>query len=393
MAIHLYRRHRVSCSHRSQTYTRCQCPIYAKGTLDGQKVRQSMDQTHWDAAMKIIGQWTEDGHLGSLTDRDTIRVLTAEVVVVFLADTATRNLKPATVAKYRVLLKKKLLGFTGGHNLDRLDALTPTALTKFRATWVEGPLARRKTQERLKAFFKWCVGQQYLTTNPAAGLSPIRVTDVPTLPFSLEEMDRITSAIDRYPTHNSYGRDNRARIRALVLILRWSGLRMSDAVSLQWDRITDGKLQLYTQKTGTHVYVPLPPVVIAALAALPKDGPRLFWNSDGTLDSATSTWRRSLRVLFKLAEVPTGHAHRFRDTFAVELLLAGVDLTDVSILLGHASVKVTEKHYAAWVSRRQARLESAVQRTWAPAPVDTSDVPGHAPSPPPTPESASPVPS
>jgi integrase len=28
--------------------------------------------------------------------------------------------------------------------------------------------------------------------------------------------------------------------------------------------------------------------------------------------------------LFKLANVPNGHAHRFRDTFAVELLLAGV---------------------------------------------------------------------
>jgi integrase/recombinase XerD len=36
----------------------------------------------------------------------------------------------------------------------------------------------------------------------------------------------------------------------------------------------------------------------------------------------------------------------FRDTFAVELLLAGVPIDQVSLLLGHSSVKVTEKHYA-----------------------------------------------
>jgi len=46
-----------------------------------------------------------------------------------------------------------------------------------------------------------------------------------------------------------------------------------------------------------------------------------------------------------------GHAHRFRDTFAVELLLAGVPLERVSILLGHTSVKITEKHYAPWGAR------------------------------------------
>lgn len=66
--------------------------------------------------------------------------------------------------------------------------------------------------------------------------------------------------------------------------------------------------------------------------------------------------------------VPTGHAHRFRDTFAVELLLAGVPMERVSILLGHQSVRITEKHYAPWVRARQEQLEADVRRTWAEAP-------------------------
>jgi integrase len=54
----------------------------------------------------------------------------------------------------------------------------------------------------------------------------------------------------------------------------------------------------------------------------------------------------------------------FRDTFAVELLLAGVPIDQVSVLLGHKSVKITEKHYAPWVKARQNQLEKAVQMAW-----------------------------
>jgi integrase/recombinase XerD len=75
-------------------------------------------------------------------------------------------------------------------------------------------------------------------------------------------------------------------------------------------------------------------------------------------------WQRSLRKLFVLAAILDGHAHRFRDTFVVELLLAGVPLERVSMLLGHRSLKVTEKHSAPWVRARQEQLEADVRRSW-----------------------------
>ena len=42
----------------------------------------------------------------------------------------------------------------------------------------------------------------------------------------------------------------------------------------------------------------------------------------------------------------------------------------VSILLGHQSVRITEKHYAPRVRARQEQLEADVRRTWTEVPND-----------------------
>jgi hypothetical protein len=76
------------------------------------------------------------------------------------------------------------------------------------------------------------------------------------------------------------------------------------------------------------------------------------------------TWQRTLRRLFALAEIDGGHAHRFRDTFAVEALLHGASIEEVAVLLGHSNIKVTQKHYNPWIPARQKQLENAVERTW-----------------------------
>ena len=43
---------------------------------------------------------------------------------------------------------------------------------------------------------------------------------------------------------------------------------------------------------------------------------------------------------------------------------AGVPLEQVSVLLGHQSIKVTERHYSPWVKARQEQLETAVRSTF-----------------------------
>ncbi len=116
------------------------------------------------------------------------------------------------------------------------------------------------------------------------------------------------------------------------------------------------------------MYCPLPPEVTTALEDLSNRHPDyIFWDGRSERETTVKSWNRVFRKLFSAATPPVerGHPHRFRDTFAVSLLLKGVSLESVSKLLGHTSIKVTERHYAPWVKARQDQLEVDVRRTWA----------------------------
>jgi integrase/recombinase XerD len=114
----------------------------------------------------------------------------------------------------------------------------------------------------------------------------------------------------------------------------------------------------------------MPAFVVNELESTPRvKDEHFFWAGAGNLDVAVGSWQKRLRKLFQLAKVDSGHAHRFRDTFAAELLLAGVPIERVSILLGHRSIRVTEKYYAAWTDARQRQAEEDLQRAWARDPI------------------------
>ena len=121
------------------------------------------------------------------------------------------------------------------------------------------------------------------------------------------------------------------------------------------------------QKTGTHVSVPIPADVAHEILAVANgNAVYVFWSGKGDEESATKNWAKYLARLFDDANITSGHmrSHRLRDTFAVDLLEKGVPLEEVSKLLGHESIKTTERSYAKWVKGRQDRLDSLVSATW-----------------------------
>ena len=188
------------------------------------------------------------------------------------------------------------------------------------------------------------------------------------MPLSRDEFTRTIEAAQNYNPKSLDAAWRRQRAVAMLLLLRWSGLRISDAAKLERSRLTDdGKLFLHTQKTGQHVYVPLPPSVAKMLRELPNlENPRyFFWNGKSDAETPGKAWWKTLKKIFKTAGIPDAHPHAMRDTFAVEMLLASVSLEEVAALLGHSNTRITEKHYSTWVRARQEKLERSVAKAWA----------------------------
>jgi integrase/recombinase XerD len=327
------------------------------GFLGREDIRESLKMRDWQKASNQIMEWESRG---TRKERKEMLVTIPHACAEFQRDARARGLRRPTLYKY-CLLFRALREFGKQRGLRYITELDVPGVRRFRAGWPDHNLSALKKLERLRAFFKFSKNSNWIRENPAEKdkLKNPKITQPPTLPLSREQVAKIIAACDDYRD-----RPNAVRLHALVLLLRYSGLRIRDAVMLKNDRIHNGKLFLYTAKTGTAVWCPLPPFVVEALEAIPTKNPYFFWSGESKPKSCVGDWQRSLRRLFKLAGVPDAHAHRFRDTFSVELLLKGVPLERVSMLLGHRSVKVTEKHYSAWIAARQEQLEQDVRRTW-----------------------------
>jgi integrase/recombinase XerD len=366
-----YRRHLKNCEHSDEgrKYIRCKCPIWIDGTYRGERMLESLKTRNWTEALEKARDLQLDEHKASAqiaAEPITLVIATDE----FIADAKARVLNDRTVYKYKFLFQQ-LRAFGELEGVRYLNQLDVRLLRKFRATWKDKNLAALKKLERLRSFYRFAVSNKWVEDNVAKEVKKPLIEDRQTLPYSADEVFRILAAAEtRVAECQAPGRDNARRMTALLLLLRYSGLRIGDAVRCDTTRLADGRLRLYTAKTGTHVHLPLPEFVVRALDAIPKMSDRFwFWTGNGKFSTAVGDWQGRLLELAVPAKVPNLHAHRFRDTFAVELLLKGVPLERVSILLGHSSVKVTEKHYAPWIRERQEQAEADVRRTWVRDPV------------------------
>ena len=147
----------------------------------------------------------------------------------------------------------------------RLSDVTLHRLEEYRKTWTGSPLTRRKRQERMRSFFLYCLRHKWVTENPAAYLSTIKISQAPTLPLTREQFEGVMKAAHRYNPKAADKYRRRQRALAMLLLLRWSGLRIGDAARLERAALSDrGTLRLYTQKTGEGVYVPLVWAEVAA---------------------------------------------------------------------------------------------------------------------------------
>lgn len=371
--ITIFVRHSPDCKYAGDEFCkRCDCPKHLRWSHDKKQHRTSARTRSWAEAERKKRELEDQlsGRAPEVKPEESNRGI-QNAVDIFIQDKKNQGITEKVIGKYTRELAR-LREYCERQSVYTVRGITREMLTGFCATWPElypSTYTRAKVRERVRSFLRYCYEAQWLARIPA--LPKIKIEEPPTLPLSADEYTRLLDAI--YGTIE--GKEQQARVHALIQLMRWSGLAIRDALTLKRAEIQhDKKKKLYRivtarQKTGTHVSVPIPVEVAQELLAVMNGSPEhIFWSGKGEEESITKNWAKYyIAPLFKAAKIPNeGHmmSHRLRDTFAVDLLQKGVPLEEVSKLLGHESIKTTERHYAKWVKARQDRLDSLVSATW-----------------------------
>ncbi|MGC1492817.1 MAG: site-specific integrase, partial [Candidatus Acidiferrum sp.] len=146
------------------------------------------------------------------------------------------------------------------------------------------------------------------------------------------------------------------------LLLRHTGLRGSDAVGLRWEEIDfdSREISRLTLKRRKRVDLPIPEELFFALEAdrdrrKPQPQDRVLLNSTNGRPFTRPRLYERMVAIGRRAGVQNANPHRFRDTFAVDLLCKGASPYDVAKALGDV-VATVEKHYAPFVPELRDRL-------------------------------------
>lgn len=371
--ITIFVRHSEGCKYSGDEFSRrCDCRKHLRWTQNGTQHRQKTGTRSWESAEEIKRQLQDQlaGRTPETRPEDNARAIQSAIDV-FIQDKRVQGVTSGVLGKYARELER-LRNYCARQSVFTVQAITRELLTGFCGTWeadYPSSYTRAKVRERLRSFLRYGFDAKWLDRIPA--LPKIKVEEPPTLPLSDAEYTRLLDAV-----YGVMDRKQAARVHALFQLMRWSGLAIRDALTLERGEIQhDPGKHVYRvvtsrQKTGTHVSVPIPPDVAKELLAVTNGNPRyVFWSGEGEEESITKNWMKYyIAPCFKAAWlVGEGHmmSHRLRDTFAVDLLTKGVPLEEVSKLLGHESIKTTERHYAKWIKGRQDRLDSLVMGTWA----------------------------
>jgi site-specific recombinase XerD len=373
--ITIFVRHTPGCKYSGDEFCkRCNCRKHLRWTQNGTQYRKTAGTRSWAEAEEQKRK-IEDRLAGRVAVTQDAALPLAEAIRLFEADKKNQGLTKDVLGKYSRELAR-LLTFAERRGIFTAAELTRELLIAYQADWPDlypSSNTRSSVQARLKNFLRFCYDSKYLDRVPR--LSAIKVDAPPTLPLTAAEYDNLLAAIpSTFSGHHRFAPDKPRKVRAFVQLMRWTGLAISDAASLERSEIHFDKAKKLhrvittRQKTGTHVSVLLPPEVAKEVLTVLNGNPRyVFWSGNGLISSTVTHWQDDLRKLFKAAGITSAGnmlSHRLRDTFAVDLLQKGVPMEEVSKLLGHESIKTTERSYAKWVKGRQDRLDSLVTASW-----------------------------
>ena len=231
--------------------------------------------------------------------------------------------------------------------------LAPSSVTysdlKDFINWFGSGNKNARTQSRvlsgIRAFYKFLLIDGEIDENPSSLLESPRIGMKLPEVLSVEEIDRIVSAID-------LSKPGGHRNKAIIETLYGCGLRVSELVNLRLTDIhyAEGFVSV-TGKGNKQRLVPVSKKTLKEIDLYRIDRKRLPVIFDENIVFLNRRGRKLTRaMIFTIIRDLAGIAgilkkispHTFRHSFATHMIEAGADLRAVQEMLGHESIMTTE---------------------------------------------------
>lgn len=211
------------------------------------------------------------------------------------------------------------------------------------------PSSLQSSLTSLRSFFAWCIEMEYCEHDPTERFAWIKRPVTLPQPVKKPLLEKIMRAINVLPDDlTGLQQWQWKRNRLTVLVLFYTGLRISEAAALLWRDVdlSERTITVRKGKRGKARTIPMHDVLVqeceplagdpehAVLPARPAGYP--FKRGDLLAKAVFDRWLKPMG--FNVT------AHKFRHSFATELVRHGVDLESVRQLMGHASLETTQRY-------------------------------------------------
>ena len=190
--------------------------------------------------------------------------------------------------------------------------------------------------------FNYAVKQKYLLENPCKGIKRFKIPEKQPMFFSETDFEILLRVIDD------------PDLKDLVIFGVNTGLREGELLTLTWNQIDfknkflmlDNQQHITKSKRVRSIPLNINAMQILTERQISRNSSELVFTFNGKSLTPEYISKKFKAYVLKAGLNSKLNFHSLRSTFASWLIQKGVSITNVSKILGHSSVKVTEAHYA-----------------------------------------------
>ncbi|PGT76184.1 tyrosine-type recombinase/integrase [Bacillus sp. AFS040349] len=276
----------------------------------------------------------------------------------FLSEKEYENLSKNTLKAYQMLFDD-FLSWCEREDLSRITDVTSRALKNYlslcKTEKGNNPTSLNTKRRQFRAFFNFLVQEDIIQENPTDSIKRVK-EDIRIKTFTDDEVKEILSHLRR--TKRREDTYFAVRNYTMFLTLIGTGLRASELTSLKWSAVDlhNRSIKVFG-KMRREESVPLSEPLVKELAywkeyCLSQFGelsPHVFPNqkNQALTVNALKCWFKRLAQVMDFEETRCS-AHSCRHYFAKTWIQNGGDISTLSKVLRHTSIKTTEKYLQFW---------------------------------------------